>query len=70
MRLAVLRKYLIIQLMPNVLLLFNLFIMCYYQFCRRGQLGLGELEPKEEPVLIEALAGIKVCIATGISYRY
>lgn len=31
-------------------------------FChRRGQLGLGELESEEVPVLIEALAGIKVC---------
>lgn len=29
--------------------------------CSRGQLGLGELEPEEAPVLIEALAGIKVC---------
>lgn len=31
--------------------------MCIY---RRGQLGLGELESEEQPVLIEALAGIKV----------
>lgn len=27
---------------------------------RRGQLGLGELSSEEEPVLVEALAGIKV----------
>lgn len=31
-------------------------------FCRRGQLGLGTLNIEEEPVLIEALAGIKVNI--------
>lgn len=27
---------------------------------RRGQLGLGSLESEEVPILIEALAGIKV----------
>lgn len=29
-------------------------------YFRRGQLGSGELESEEQPVLIEALAGIKV----------
>lgn len=50
-----------------VFLLVNLIIVIQFicimlLICRRGQLGLGELEPKEEPMLIEALAGIKVCV--------
>lgn len=31
-------------------------------FNRRGQLGLGTLDAEEEPVLVDALAGIKVSL--------
>lgn len=38
----------------------QLLIFFYFHDIRRGQLGLGSLEPEDVPVLIEALAGIKV----------
>lgn len=38
----------------------NFFLMHIHCNLRRGQLGLGTLNVEEEPVLVEALAGIKV----------
>lgn len=42
--------------------------MCIFihYFRRRGQLGLGALDPEEEPILIEALSGIKVNLIRNI----
>lgn len=62
MRLVVRRTCLAKQSVLIVSLLFN-YLYNVLIICSRGQLGLGELESKEEPVLIEALAGIKVCFA-------